>query len=228
VSTSIVGISKVHGSRFGAEVARADEVTAARAPEPRAIPDLLLQVLTGLNPETEERRKELSQLLGERFSSNKRMQSFIDAELTQARAKLIEQHESLKTECVAAQQRSEALKRQIIELQQEAVRKDQVVTRAKSALTNAEQARKALSRFASADAIKKADTAIQTAEAKCEEASNAAAPIREQINRLTFVEIPRLDEKFRELSAQELRVRSLVTGEGFTDEEFGIQVRGRA
>jgi chromosome segregation ATPase len=210
------------------EAGQVSATAPAESPS-REIPDQVQTALSELLFTLKgEERDECNALIVERMHLNKTCRAFIEGYSSRAREKLVEEHESLKRECVAQEARISALKTKIIELEQDCLRKNNTVTNAMIGLSDAEQARKVMSRFASASEIKKAEAAIATARTKFEEASNNAAPIREEINRLVFTDLPRLGEELQQLSAEELRLRAAVTGQGFTDEEFGIQVPGRA
>lgn len=216
-------VATVSGQAFS------EAMAAAPAGSPSSeIPDALQTTLAGLLFKVAGKEKEIcNSLIGERLDLNARCRAFIEGYSARARDKLIQEHETLKAECVAQQRRIEALKTNIIELEQDFQRKNGVTVRAMTKLSDAEQARKLLSRFAPAKEITKADAAIETARHNLEVASSAEASIRQEINTLTFVERPRLNEQLRKLSAEELRMRSAITGQGFTDEELGIVVPGR-
>src|ERR1700687_1942938 len=222
-------VASVAGRFFGGAVSEAGGSATAPAESPgREIPDPIRVVLSQLLFTLKgEERDECNALVVERMHLNETCRAFIERLAAQAREKLIQEHETLKAECVAQQQRIEAFNTNICELEQDFHRKNAITVNAQVRVTDAEQARKNLSRFAPASEKTKADEAIETARHNLEVASGAEASIREEINRLTFVDLPRLKEKFRQLSAEELRLHALVTGQGYTDEELGIVVPGR-
>lgn len=231
--SSISRVFAVPGHTFDAGVVHAGDAAAgsaspASAVAPAGIRDGFQTALAELLSQLTGEEKELcSSLLLARMDLNLRCRAVIERHVARGRARLVEEHEGIKRECVAQQERISALKQTIIGLEQDFQRQNAVSVRAMTKTTEAEQARKSLSRFASASEIKKADAAIETARHNLEVASCKEAPIREEINRLIFVEIPRANEKLRELSAAELRLRSAVTGAAFVDEQFGIQVPAR-
>src|SRR5260221_652201 len=86
-----------------------------------------------------------------------------------------------KPDCSAQLQVIDDLKMKVVELQRELDRARELTALATGDARQAQQARASLSRYAPRDEIKKADAAVQRADAKATEGVHAEAPIAQEI-----------------------------------------------
>jgi chromosome segregation ATPase len=222
-STKVFGTD---GQRFGFGGSRACGATAATESVP-ALDDptmtalsMLLSSLTGSESET------CRGLIAARATLNAECAIFLQQRHEKALSEMEAAHEAIKAECEEQLDHIQALKNRLAELQQEM---NQHTDDKGVALANLRGARSdlaSLSRFASKSKIEKAEAAVKDAVAKVESLNPREAEIRQEWQRIELTELPKANERMRDLSIQEREARAAVTGEAFVD-GLGIVHPGR-
>jgi hypothetical protein len=158
-----------------------------------------------------------------RIKSNEECDAFI-AKLRRANVTALEEaHESIKREARAQQERIEKINEEIAYFRAESNKLNDAYGKAISKYHDAKNAEQGISRFATKAEIRAATVRREKAEALASKCEAACTDAQLRINDLVLVELPRAIEKLNQIAAEELRLRSAITGEGFTDPEFGIQ-----
>jgi hypothetical protein len=202
----------VHGNNFGAALADVGDVPAESQAQATKLSDPLIALLSDLHVADPQAREERSILLGERIDLLERTEQFFLREREKARAALLEHHEDKKRQCREQQQAVEKLKTKIAELQSELTQARNQTALARAAATNAEEDRHRLSRYAAREEQDKADAAVQRAQAKVTELTEAEGPIFAEIHRLQFIDLPRASERQRQLDDEERDIALALNG----------------
>ena len=155
--SSISGFSVMHGSKFGAAVGAADEVSPTAPARKPSLPDNTIAVLMELGGSTAADRKERDDLISERFHLNNKTLAYIERQLTARAVDLETQHENIKAKIREQGKVLEGLKKTLIEGTADWIRLDNASRLAQSAAHDAEVDLKGLSRFASKKEIDEAE-----------------------------------------------------------------------
>jgi hypothetical protein len=213
----------VNGNSFDGGVV--DPIPRPTAPvQKRELADEYMILLCKLDPDTPELKHLRDILLGRRIELNAESLKLIESERVKANAAVREEWEAQKKLCREQQKVIDALNVELAEV----IREWNAATEKKSKtgmrVFDAYQRRKELSRFTSAEQTAKADGAIEKAQRAFEEAGAPEAEWRARRNDLVLTQIPNAGKELDKLATMELRLHAAVTGQGYTDPEFGIQV----
>ena len=221
---SLVGVVSTHGSRFGAAVPSADEVSAREPKQKPSLPDDTVSILMELKP-TPEEKQELANFISERFDLNTRTLEFVTRLLTRMHADLEAAHELAKQAVVEGGKVLDGLKEQLVEGSQEFLRCHNAFTKTQTAAWNAEQELKGLSRFASKKDIAEAERRVEQTRQKMEAAEAKMAEAGQAMNHLKMVTIPAENKKLARLMEREIAIDNELVGRDPILAKFGFQQR---
>jgi len=215
MSSSTRFLGTVHGGSFDGGVAWPGESAPVEPPRAPGIRDDLGSALFDLRVVTDpKQQKQLAALIAARIELNRKTEEFLRAQAAREKEHLARQHEELKTEIRQLLQKIEATKNEALVMRSEHARCQSLTEHALGELHSARQARAALSKYAPAGEIKRADTAIARAEARVNEAQQREAGPMQHATHLSLTVVHSLSEKLRTLQSQEKDLALAVNGQG--------------
>lgn len=224
-------IIAVHGNSFDGGVMPAGPIPSA-APAAATVPtkpidERITRCSEGLAALQGENRARVQSWLLARVQSNREGDAILSLIAELAHKGFIAQHEAKLEECRAARTEKANLEAKITELNQELQKQRGKTFIAASRLDQAKANLVALDPWASRKERDAAQQAAEEAEKQWITERDAEAPFVERLAFLNLTEKIAATKKLNELSAEELRLRCLISGEPFVDQTYGIQVPGR-
>lgn len=213
-SARIVGVAS--GADFGGVV---DDAPIAARESAFRLRDDYLSALSDIFSSGVEGAvcQEAQELLVQRIALNKACAAFLERQVAKSREQRIEAHEEAKAACLAQQKKIEKLKRVIVGLKDEIIRLRDIAAKMRTAANEIEMDVQSISKYAPRAQIETAKRALESARAQAQQASEADAPIFEQIRFLEMNELARENQKLRELDQAALELNAIITGQPFTD-----------
>jgi chromosome segregation ATPase len=215
----------VDGKFFDGGIADAGDPKPTLQPGARKIPDAILEALTGLHmtEDNEELQENLAALIDARIKANEAARSIIDAAIARARAYLVVEHEDVKSRGRKQELALQKIATEIAEANQAKYRANDKLAIATTDLRAAEQRRPG--RFASGKKVAEAQSAVDTARTRVDEAQASVAALSQQIQQLTLREYEE-KKKLNNIKTELVRVEARINGGSYTDPEFGLVLPG--